>query len=81
VQSRFNADRLPAYHRLDVGVTRRGRFFGVADYELQFQVINAYSRSNTWFFFFDFEDDGSVTQNDIPQIPIPLPNIAFTLQF
>lgn len=81
VQSRFNAARLPAYHRLDVGLTRRGRFFGFADYELQFQVINAYGRSNTWFFFFDFEDDGSVTQNDIPQIPIPLPNIAFTLQF
>ena len=81
VRTRFNADRLPAYHRLDVGIARKGRFFGFADYEFQLQVINAYSRRNTWFVFYDFEDDGGVTMNDIPQIPVPLPNLSLTLDF
>lgn len=79
--SPFNNDRLPAYHRLDLGVQRTGRFFGVADMELQFQLINAYGRENIWFYLFEFEDDGSVTRNTIPQIPVPLPNVALTLTF
>lgn len=79
--SPFNADRLPAYHRLDIGVQRTGRFFGWADMELQFQLINAYARENVWFYLFEFEDDGTVTRNTVPQIPVPLPNIALTLTF
>lgn len=79
--SPFNGDRLPAYHRLDVGVQRTGRFFGWADMELQFQLINAYARENIWFYLFEFEDDGTVTRNTVPQIPVPLPNIALTLTF
>ncbi|MES3629282.1 MAG: TonB-dependent receptor [Longimonas sp.] len=79
--SPFNNDRLPAYHRLDLGVQRTGRFFGLADMELQFQLINAYGRENIWFYLFEFEDDGSVTRNTIPQIPVPLPNVALTLTF
>ncbi len=79
--SPFNNDRLPAYHRLDLGFTRAGRFFGIADLELQLQVINAYARENVWFYFFEFEDDGTVTRNTIPQIPVPLPNISLTFSF
>lgn len=78
--SPFNGARLPAYHRLDVGATKTGRLFG-AEYELQLQVVNVYNRSNIWFPFFEFEDDGSVTREDVPQIPIPIPNVAFTLKF
>ena len=79
--SPFNGARLPAYHRLDIGATKKGRFFGVADYELQLQVVNAYNRKNIWFPFFEFEDDGSVSREDVTQIPFPIPNIAFTLNF
>lgn len=81
VISPFNAARLPAYHRLDIGFMNRGRFLGFADYELQLQVINAYARRNIWFYFFDFEDDGTVTREEVPQIPIPVPNISFSLSF
>ena len=77
----YNNARLPAYHRLDVGLTRRGRFFGLADYMLQFQVLNAYARRNLWFYFFEFEREGTVKRNEVPQIPIPLPNLSFTLRF
>ena len=77
----LNRARLPAYHRLDAGVTWKGRLFKVADYELQLQVINAYSRRNTWFILHLFQPDGSVQNNDVPQIPIPLPNVSFSLKF
>lgn len=82
--SPFNAARLPDYHRLDIGFTNRGRFFGFADYELQLQVINAYARRNVWFYFFDFDPDeaaGLVKRETVPQIPVPVPNIAFSLSF
>ncbi len=78
--SRLNRGRLPAYHRLDVGVSRRGRFLGLADYELQIQVLNVYNRRNVWFYFFEVEDD-VITRNEVPQIPVPLPNLSFTLRF
>lgn len=79
--SRFNEARLPAYHRLDVGFSRLGRFLKIADSELQIQLINAYARENVWFYFFEFEDDNTVSRNTIPQIPVPIPNISFTLRF
>ena len=77
----LNQARLPAYHRLDIGATRNGSIRNFADYELQVQVINAYARRNIWFIFNDFADNRSLTRNTIPQIPVPLPNISFTLNF
>lgn len=82
VVSNYQGERLPPYHRLDVGVTKEGRFFGgFADYELQLQVINAYGRDNPWFYFYQSERDGSVERTRVNQIPIPLPNVALTLNF
>jgi hypothetical protein len=82
-RGRFQQNRLPPYHRLDIGLSRFGRFFGFADYELQLQVINAYGRSNVWFELYqdDEEVDNVIEITEVPQIPIPLPNIAFTLEF
>lgn len=77
----LNQSRLPAYHRLDIGATWTGSLGRFADYEFQMQVINAYARENVWFVFNDFEDDGTLTRSSIPQIPVPLPNLSFTLQF
>lgn len=79
--SAFNSARLPAYHRLDVGVARTGQFFGVADYELQFQVINAYARRNVWFYQFPTDPDGTIERTEVPQIPVPIPNLSFSLTF
>ena len=78
--SPFNAARLPAYHRLDVGFTRKGKLFG-ADSELQLQVINAYSRRNVWFYFYDFDVEGTISRDTVPQIPVPVPNISYSLRF
>lgn len=78
---KYNNARLPAYHRLDLGVTNRGRFLGFADYELQLQVINAYNRRNIWFYLFEFPENMPVDRREVPQIPVPIPNVSFTLHF
>lgn len=83
--SEFNANRLKPYHRLDVGFSRFGKFFKMES-ELQLQVINAYGRSNDWFIFYDFDEQGGsdrvvAERNTVPQIPIPLPNVSFTVRF
>lgn len=78
--SPFNEARLPAYHRLDVGFARKGKFFK-AESELQLQLINVYAQKNVWFYFFEFEDDNTVSRTTVPQIPAPIPNISFTIKF
>ena len=79
IVGRVNASRMPAYHRLDVSATRRGNFFDIADSELQFQIINLYSRRNIWFFSYDF-DENPPEVNEFPLLPI-LPSITYTLNF
>lgn len=77
----LNQARLPHYHRLDIGATWSGSLGRFADYELQMQIINAYARENIWFVFNEFEENGTFSRNNIPQIPVPLPNLSFTLNF
>lgn len=83
--SEFNSNRLKPYHRLDIGFSRFGKFFKMES-ELQLQVINAYARRNDWFIFYDFDEEGSAERvvaerNTVPQIPVPLPNVSFTVRF
>ncbi|MEO0858632.1 MAG: TonB-dependent receptor, partial [Bacteroidota bacterium] len=75
----LNTERLPAYHRVDVGFTKTGRFFGFADYELTLQVLNLYNRRNVWFYTYSF-DTNPVEESAVEQLPI-LPNIALSLDF
>ncbi len=74
-----NASRLPSYHRLDISFSRQGRFFGIADSELQLQIINLYSRRNIWFYSFDFNDN-PVKREAVQLLPI-LPSITYTVFF
>jgi hypothetical protein len=74
----LNGARLPAYHRLDVGFTRNGKFFGLP-MELQLQVINLYSRRNIWFYNYDVTEN-PIKREDVRMLPI-IPNISITLDF
>ncbi len=74
-----NASRLPSYHRLDVGLTREGTFFGKGTSEFQIQIINAYSRRNIWFYNFDLEKNPA-TKTPVPLLPL-LPTLSYTVNF
>ncbi|MEX0684469.1 MAG: TonB-dependent receptor [Balneolales bacterium] len=79
VVGKMNASRLPAYHRLDIGMSRKGSFFGLADSELQLQVINVYSRRNIWFYNYRF-DENPIERDEIALLPI-LPTVSYTINF
>lgn len=79
VVGRVNASRLPPYHRLDFSFRRRGSFFGIGEAEWQFQLINAYSRRNTWFFNYNFEEN-PVERTEVPLLPL-LPSVSYTVDF
>jgi outer membrane receptor protein involved in Fe transport len=79
--SEINAERLPAYHRLDLGVVKTGPFFNVGRYRLSAQIVNAYAHRNVWFYRYEREDGGERVRNEIPQIPVPFPSATFTVTF
>jgi len=79
VVGNVNASRLPSYHRLDLSLSRKGRFFDLGDAEWQFQLINVYSRRNVWFYNYDF-DENPVQRDDVNLLPI-IPSISYTVNF
>ncbi|WP_340102725.1 TonB-dependent receptor [Rhodohalobacter sp. 8-1] len=76
---RLNASRLPSYHRLDLSFSRAGDFFGLGEAEWRFQIINVYSRRNTWFYNYDF-DENPVERSEVTLLPI-LPSLSYTVNF
>lgn len=76
---RLNASRLPSYHRLDLSFSREGSFFGMGDAEWKFQIINVYSRRNTWFYNYNF-DENPVERTEVSLLPI-LPSVSYTVNF
>ncbi len=76
---RVNASRLPPYNRLDLSFSREGTFFDIGEAEWQFQLINAYSRRNVWFYDYDLEEN-PVEREAVTLLPI-LPSISYTLEF
>ncbi len=54
-----NTFRMPAYHRMDVGMVwkLKQRKWGTSD--LTFSVYNAYNRRNAYFIYFDTIEDGN----------------------
>lgn len=76
VTSGYQRARLPAYHRLDVGLARETTLFG-APLEARVQLINLYSRRNVWFILYDF-DENPIESTPVRQLPI-LPNLSITL--
>ena len=75
----INSARMPAYHRLDLAVTRKGTFLGMGRSELNLQLLNAYSRRNTWFYTYDL-NKGTDYRDSVQLLPM-LPSITYNLYF
>ncbi|MFN3597701.1 MAG: TonB-dependent receptor [Rubricoccaceae bacterium] len=75
----LNGARLPAYHRVDTGFAREGRFFNLGSYELQLQAVNVYNRRNVWFVQLDTSQT-PVRRTPVRQLPI-LPNVSLSVRF
>jgi len=87
-----NNFRLPAYHRLDLGLV--WKFFpDWGESDLTFSVVNAYDRRNTFFLFLepqfeDMEDNNGnafqvptgITANQVSLFPV-LPSITWNFKF
>jgi hypothetical protein len=73
-----NAERYPAYHRLDVGVRRTyARSWGSITPHLD--VLNVYNRRNVLFYFYQF-DRSPPTRSGISMFPL-LPTAGFEMRF
>lgn len=74
-----NDYRMPAYHRLDIGVNLHKK---KEKYEStwSFGLYNAYSRQNAFFLFFEDGDNGTRTLNQLSLFPI-LPSISYSFKF
>jgi len=55
-QQQLNADRFPAYHRLDFRIDRRF-IFNTWNLVIFFDIVNIYNRENVWDY--NYNDDGS----------------------
>jgi hypothetical protein len=67
--------RLPAYHRLDVGLEKGFKLFG-ADWTFYFQVINAYAQKNVLWYNYMTDEQGRVVREPFTILPIPLPSFG-----
>jgi hypothetical protein len=65
-EANLNAERLPAYHRLDIRLTAKTQFWG-GRWEFYLDVINAYNRSNVIGYRYDIED-----RRDLPNGRLPI---------
>jgi hypothetical protein len=73
-----NAERYPAYHRLDLTVRREyARPWGT--FTPYLQVLNAYNRRNVLFYFFNYETSPP-TRSGISMFPV-LPSVGVEVEF
>jgi hypothetical protein len=73
-----NFYRLPAYHRLDVGLFRTTRIFGL-DSEIYVQVVNVYNHKNVWFRRYQTYNNPA-TIKDYTMLPL-LPTFGISFNF
>ncbi len=73
----MNAYRLPAYHRLDMGISWQGKIRGV-DLEPSIQLINLYNQENVFLRTYDTSVN-PVEFDDITMLPfLPTVSVRFT---
>ena len=76
IYAETNSDRLPAYHRLDIRVSKTFQF-SAWNLGIFLELLNTYNRQN--LLDFNYSDDCQ-TRDDINQLPI-LPYLGITAEF
>jgi hypothetical protein len=77
-----NADRLPDYHRLDLGATKQIKNTDRYESSLSFSLYNAYGRKNAWIINFrEDPDDASKTQAVKVSLFTFVPSITYSIKF
>lgn len=73
IMGKFNSERLPAYHRLDVTIKKSFIFKNESNLEINASVTNAYNRKNIFYV-------NRVTNEIIYQFPI-MPSLGVSYKF
>ncbi|GAB4338709.1 MAG: TonB-dependent receptor [Calditrichia bacterium] len=73
-----NAFRYPAYHRLDISLTRDFNWLGLP-MQFDLQVVNLYKRENVFLYEWDF-DENPAKRTTVPMLPL-LPTIGISTRF
>lgn len=73
-----NFYRLPAYHRLDIGIFYETKLF-MFDAEFFLQAVNVYNHKNVWFRYYQTHTNPATVKN-FTMIPF-LPTGGFSLKF
>jgi hypothetical protein len=74
-----NNSRMPAYHRLDLGVNlHKDTRWGKRTWS--FGLYNAYSRQNPFFLYFSNDDDGNQRLTQLSLFPI-IPSVTYNFKF
>jgi len=77
-----NADRMPAYHRLDLGATRQLKKSAKFSSDLTFSLYNAYGNKNAYRIFFrDNENDPSRTEAVRTTLFTFVPSVTYNFKF
>jgi hypothetical protein len=74
--------RYPAYHRMDVGVSKKFKLFTKCRGVFYLQILNVYARPNMLMYQTHIDyDSGVISIEPIYMLPFPTPNIGFRLEF
>ncbi len=77
-----NADRMPAYHRLDLGATRQLKKTAKFQSDLTFSLYNAYGNPNAYRIFFrDNKIDASRTEAVRTTLFTFVPSVTYNFKF
>ena len=77
-----NTSRLPAYHRMDIGVRyeRKVSKFNLNKWSFYLQIFNLYNRRNIWFRNVDFTEDMTPEVLEVKMLPL-VPTFGLELYF
>ena len=84
VYSGRNAYRMPAYHRLDISATLKGKirpakkFYG----EWNFSIYNVYNRKNAWIIYFKSDEQNLLVTSAYKLYLFPIvPSVSYNFKF